>query len=174
MDRVFSGSPEVFCSGVKSPLGSFKRTAWYLGSILWSTGRGDSHVPPHVPPHGAICSPSMFIQHGARCFPIYHPPSRDSGPSGLIKLKRGARSCLMHTRTCIQVCTFMTVLPKAGSRVPSGYSFVNQHLWLFLDSRLLHLPLGYEPFQNHSSCLTFLIDLLSLSSTSVPCSSLSA
>lgn len=60
-----------------------------------------------------ICLP-LFSQHGARYFPTYRLLSRDSGPSGHTKLKRGFRNSLMHTRICIQVFKFLETVSKDG------------------------------------------------------------
>ena len=57
---------------------------------------------------------SLPPQLGAWCFPTYHLLSRDSGPSGHTKQKRSFRSCLMHTRICTQVCTFLEMISKDG------------------------------------------------------------
>lgn len=57
---------------------------------------------------------SLLPQLGAQYFPTYHHLSKDSGPSGRTKPKRGFRNCSMHTRTCIQVCKFLDMISEDG------------------------------------------------------------
>lgn len=66
-------------------------------------------------PTDFLCRLSLLPQLGARCFPICRLLSRVSGPSGRTKLRRGFRNCLMRTRICIQVCTFLETVSKEGT-----------------------------------------------------------
>lgn len=87
---------------------------------LWVCSLGGHAATEHgmqlVSPHPAsltFCL-SLLPQHGVRYSPTCRPLSRDSGPSGHIKLKRGSRNCSTHTRICIQVCKLLEMVLKDG------------------------------------------------------------
>ena len=113
----------------------------------------ESQVLSSVRPHRlSVCLPP---QHGARCFPTYRRLSRDFGPSGHMKLKRGSRNCLTHTRICIQVCEFLEMVSKNGI-CPLSWSCWAAPLCLFHHwpsptsflSMSLSSPLGHDSSQN--------------------------
>lgn len=92
----------------------FPRQPSWQSSGFGGSGSHRAREAAGFPTSGLTDFLSLLPQHGVRCSPTCRPLSRDSGPSGRIKLRRGSRNCSTLTRICIQVCKLLEMVSENG------------------------------------------------------------